>query len=50
MEQSMGLRPILAVLAAILAVLTLTASAVSVVHGGGSSPPSTPSNGCPPIC
>ena len=45
-----ALRPILAALAAILAGLTLAASAIAVADGGGSLPPGAPGNGCPPIC
>lgn len=48
MELHRPVRPFLAALAAILAGLTLAASAVAV--GGGSEPPDMPGNGCPPQC
>ena len=50
MELRMRPRPLVAALTAILAGLTLAASAISVAGGGGSEPPGVPGNGCPPIC
>jgi hypothetical protein len=49
MEPSMRPRPVLAVLAAILAGLTLAAAAVAVDHEGQATH-AIPGSGCPPAC
>jgi len=48
MQLSMRLRPVLAALAAILAGLTLSASAIAV--SGSDSIPRMPGSSCPPQC
>lgn len=48
MQRTLRVRPMLAALAAILAGLTLAASAIAV--GGSQSFPAMPGDACPPIC
>ena len=50
MEPSMRPRPVLAVLAAILAGLTLATSAVAVAEHASPGTHAMPSGGCPPAC
>lgn len=50
MVRSMRPRPALAVLAAILAGFTLTASAIAIADAGTASRPEMPGFGCPPDC
>lgn len=50
MELHTPLRPVLAVLAAILAGLTLAASAIAVAEGGNAASLVMPGGGCLPNC
>ena len=48
MQRTLRMRPMLAALAAILAGLTLAASAIAV--SGSGSIPAMPGDNCPPMC
>ena len=50
MQWSMRPRPVLAVLATMLAGLALATSAVSLAAADQAQPVSMPSDGCPPSC
>ena len=50
MQWSMRPRPVLAVLATMLAGLALAATTIVVTPSGASSPATMPADGCPPSC